>query len=170
MYRTQGRNLLDRLLRVTDDLKKRRNAVVLWGLLFALCSLGANAAAFAAPPMQSALPWLSLGLAILALIAMTRGLWLTFTQSQVYRGKVLNIVLGLVTLALSGLMIFAFVFARKLPSGTEAPQVGQRAPDFTLTDANGQSVSLDSLFAPASGDPQSTAPKAVLLIFYRGYW
>jgi peroxiredoxin len=67
-------------------------------------------------------------------------------------------------------MIFTFFLARKLPGTIAAPQIGQRVPDFTLTDANGQSVSLDSLFTPASGEPQSAAPKAVLLIFYRGYW
>jgi hypothetical protein len=155
---------------VTDELKKRRNAAVLWALLFALCSLGANAAVFATPPMQSALPWLSLTLAILAMATLVRGLWLAFGQAHIYRGKVLNIVLGLVTLALSGMMIFTFFLARKLPGTIAAPQIGQRVPDFTLTDANGQSVSLDSLFTPASGDPQSAAPKAVLLIFYRGYW
>jgi hypothetical protein len=143
---------------------------MLWALLFVLCSLGANAAVFAAPAMQSALPWLSLAFAILAIIALVRGLWLAFTPSQIYRGKVLNIVLGVVTLALSGGMILTFFLARKLPGSTEAPQIGQRVPDFTLTDVNGQSVSLDSLFTPASGDPQSAAPKAVLLIFYRGYW
>ncbi len=155
---------------MTDDLKKRRNVAVLWALLFALCSLGANAAVFANPRMQSALPWLSMAFAILAMITLARGLWLAFTQAQIYRGKVLNIVLGLVTLAVSGVMIFAFVFARKLPNAKEAPQIGQRVPDFTLTDANGQSDSLDSLFTPAAGDPQSAAPKAVLLIFYRGCW
>ena len=155
---------------MTDELKKRRNAAVLWALLFALCSLGANAAVFAAPPMQSALPWLSLAFAIAALIALARGLWLAFSQAQIYRGKVLSVVLGVVTLTFSGAMIFTFFLARKLPGATDAPQIGQRVPDFTLTDAKGQSVSLDSLFAPASGDPQSAAPKAVLLIFYRGYW
>jgi hypothetical protein len=155
---------------VTDELKKRRNAAVLWALLFALCSLGANAAVFATPAMQSALPWLSLTLAILAMATLVRGLWLAFGQAHIYRGKVLNIVLGLVTLALSGMMIFTFFLARKLPGTIAAPQIGQRVPDFTLTDANGQSVSLGSLFTPVSGDPQSAAPKAVLLIFYRGYW
>lgn len=143
---------------------------MLWGLLFALCSIGAHAAVYATPPMQSALPWLSLLFAILAMIMLVRGLWLTFRRAQIYRGKVLNIVLGVITLAVSGLMIFGFFLARKLPSATEAPQIGQHVPDFTLTDANGQSVSLDTLFMPASGDPQSAAPKSVLLIFYRGYW
>jgi len=155
---------------MTDDLKKRRNAAVLWALFFALCSLGANVAVFAAPPMQLALPWLSLAFAIVALITLAWGLWLAFTQAQIYRGKALNIVLGLVTLTLSGSMVFTFFLARKLPGTAGTPQIGQRVPDFTLTDANGQVVSLDSLFAPAPGEPQSAAPKAVLLIFYRGYW
>jgi len=40
-----------------------------------------------------------------------------------------------------------------------SPKVGQQAPDFTLLDQNGKSVSL----AAARGQ------KAVL-VFYRGYW
>ena len=49
-------------------------------------------------------------------------------------------------------------------------QVGQRAPDFTLADSTGRSVSLDDLLAAEPGNLASSGPKAVLLIFYRGYW
>ena len=52
--------------------------------------------------------------------------------------------------------------------------VGQRVPDFTLSDTSGQPVSLDQLLAPAgsasTSQSQAQAPNAVLLIFYRGYW
>jgi peroxiredoxin len=54
-----------------------------------------------------------------------------------------------------------------IPASKDAPQVGQRAPDFTLTDAGGKAVSLNELLTmPINGN----APKGVLLIFYRGYW
>jgi len=41
----------------------------------------------------------------------------------------------------------------------EAPKVGQQAPEFTLVDQNGKSVSLSA----ARG-------QKVVLVFYRGYW
>ena len=44
------------------------------------------------------------------------------------------------------------------------------APDFTLADTSGQAVSMAQLFAPAADDSHVVPPKAVLLIFYRGYW
>jgi hypothetical protein len=66
--------------------------------------------------------------------------------------------------------------------------VGQKVPGFTLADTNGNKVSLDQLLGkgeaatktvslvapPANQSPtaMSTAmpTKAVLLVFYRGYW
>ena len=46
-------------------------------------------------------------------------------------------------------------------------KVGQKAPDFTLTDSNDKPVTLAQLLTePINNQP----PKAVLLIFYRGYW
>jgi hypothetical protein len=60
-----------------------------------------------------------------------------------------------------------FVFGRQLPASAHAPRVGQRAPDFTLTDTNGKSVSLAELIsAPINGK----TPTGVLIVFYRGYW
>jgi len=153
-----------------DATKRRWNADVLWGLLLATGALVAGAALFTRPPMQAALPWLSLMLAVVALAAMARGLWRAMVQSQLFRGKVLSIVLGVITLAAAGLMIFGFFISRSLPGSAEAPQVGQQVPGFSLPDISGQPVSLDNLLAPASGDPPSATPKAVLLIFYRGYW
>ena len=44
---------------------------------------------------------------------------------------------------------------------------GDKAPDFTLTDAGNKSVSLAELLAaPLHG----ATPRGVLLVFYRGYW
>jgi cytochrome oxidase Cu insertion factor (SCO1/SenC/PrrC family) len=100
---------------------------------------------------------------IFLVIGLKRG----FGQPQIYRGKALSIVLAVLTLLPVALTAFAFVTARKLPSSTAAPQVGQKVPDFTLADISGKPVSLDQLLSASSS---SQAPKAVLLIFYRGYW
>lgn len=44
-------------------------------------------------------------------------------------------------------------------SGTETPAIGQKAPDFTLTNHRGEEISLSD----ALGSP-------VVLAFYRGHW
>jgi hypothetical protein len=54
---------------------------------------------------------------------------------------------------------FNFVVAR-VPGGPPAVQVGARAPDFTLADADGRPVSL----------AEFRGKKPVVLVFYRGYW
>lgn len=155
---------------MSEMIDHRRNADPLWALLLAVGALATNVAFFVNLPMQSALPWLSLLIAVVSLVFMTRGLRRAIAQPTVYRGKWLTIALSVVTLALAGLTLFGFFGARALPGSAGAPAVGQKVPDFTLADTSGRPISLDSLFAPAPGDSPSAAPKAILLIFYRGYW
>jgi hypothetical protein len=150
-----------------DATDYRRNFAPWWGLLFALGAIGSNVAFFSSPPWPGALPWLSLFFAALALIFLVTGLRRAFGRPQIYRGRALTVVLSVVALLAIGLNAFAFVTSRKLPSSTAAPQVGQKVPDFTLSDTSGKRLSLDQLLAANPGSP---APKAVLLIFYRGYW
>jgi hypothetical protein len=152
--------------------QRHKNTAPWWGFLFALGAIGCNIAFFVSPPLQGALPLLSLLFAVLALVFLATGLWRAFGQAPIYRGKVLSVVLTVISLFPLGLSMFAFVKARELPSSTAAPQVGQRVPDFTLSDTSGKPVSLNQLLAPAGSTSQSQtqAPKAVLLIFYRGYW
>ena len=125
---------------------------------------------FANLPGNRAVPWLSLLLAVLGLIFLVVGLRRVFAQPRVYRGKIRASMVSLVSLLLACMAIFVSVRARTLPASAGAPQVGQKAPDFTLADTTGQPISLDQLFVAAPGDPGASAPRAVLLIFYRGYW
>jgi len=155
---------------MTPEVTKRWNTAALWALLLAAGALSVNFVFFANPPLQAALPWLGLFLAVASLVMLTTALRRAIVRSQIYRGKVLSIILGVITLAVAGANLFVFFHTRALPRSSAAPQVGQQAPEFTLADTTGQSVSLDSLFAPQPDDRSSPAPKAVLLIFYRGYW
>jgi len=71
---------------------------------------------------------------------------------------------NLVALALSAVLLvlggyFNFVLAR-VPATAIALKIGEPAPDFTLADATGASVSLASF--------RDRMP--VVLVFYRGYW
>jgi len=66
----------------------------------------------------------------------------------------------------------AYEVRKALPPAKNAPQIGQRAPDFSLVDANGQNFSLVQLLASPITDSGGTAraTKGVLVYFYRGYW
>lgn len=153
-----------------DTIERRRNGALWWGFLLALGAMLSNAVFFINLPGKRAIPWLSVVLAVVALIFLARGLQRAFGQPGTYRGKILSSIVALVSLLLVGVTIFAFVQARAIPASAAAPKVGQRAPDFTLADTNGQPVSLAQLFAPAPDDSQAIPPKTVLLVFYRGYW
>lgn len=69
------------------------------------------------------------------------------------------LALGVSTLLLLGGSWFNFVAAR-VPTTPTALRVGEPAPDFTLSDATGRPVSLADY----------RGKKAVVLVFYRGYW
>src|SRR5579863_7437983 len=99
-----------------DTTQDRTNSAPWWGLLFALASVGCNAAFFINAPLQAVVPWLSLLFAAVALMFLFIGLRRAFGQPQVYRGKVLSVVLTVIALLPTALTVFAFVGMRKVPS------------------------------------------------------
>jgi len=113
-------------------------------------------------------PWANLAMFAVAMLFVGWGFRRALAGGRRTLGKIVGVVVGVLSVAILGMFIFAvFVFARQLPPSTGAPHVGQKAPDFTLTDTKGQSVSLAQLLSePVKGQP----PKGVLMIFYRGYW
>jgi hypothetical protein len=155
---------------MADTIESRRNWALWLGFLLALGAMLCNAVFFVNLPGKRAIPWLSVLLAVVALIFLARGLQRAFGRPGSSRGKILSSILALVSLLLVGVTIFAFFHARAIPASAGAPKIGQKAPDFTLADTSGQPISLAQLFAPAPGDSQAIPPKAVLLVFYRGYW
>jgi hypothetical protein len=72
----------------------------------------------------------------------------------------------LALLLLAGNVVL-FRHTRDVPRSAGAPQLGQRVPEFSLPDSSAQPTSLAQLFAASADGSQ---PKAVLLVFYRGYW
>ena len=145
---------------------RRRNGAIWLGLLLTVLGPLSSELEFIGFP-ESPLPWISLVLPIVGVLLVIIGLWRAFRQPQTYRGKIAGSVIAVVCLLLLAGSIKLFSIARQLPESAGAPQVGQRAPDFTLPDSDGHPVSLAQLI---SGSPGSAAPKAVLLVFYRGYW
>jgi hypothetical protein len=173
---------------MAEIITRQRNWAAWFGLLFAVAAVLSNATFFFGPPAPKLIVWLGVTLVIAAVVCAVIGILRAFSQSQVYRGKISSSILGVVSLLICGLVAIAAVTSRALPTAAGAPQVGQKVPDFTLADTSGNKVSLGQLLgkAEASALPHSatagsiasgansniaaTPTKAVLLVFYRGYW
>jgi hypothetical protein len=165
-----------------ETIERKRNWAPWLALLLAVAAVLSNAGFFVSIPGQGALVWVGLALAIAALVYAVMGVVRAFRQPQVYGGKVSSPILGFVSLLLCAFVAFAFFGARALPASAGAPKVGQKAPDFTLVDSSGAKVSLEQMLGKAPGTFQTAytnssttadaarPPKAVLLVFYRGWW
>lgn len=119
-------------------------------------------------PATRDFPWANLVLFLIAVVIVFTGVRRAFASERRRRSKLLATLLATFSgLILAGFIFTFFIAARWLPASLGAPQLGQKAPEFSLTDSNGRQVSLAELLsAPVNG----RAPKGVLLVFYRGYW
>jgi len=120
--------------------------------------------------------WANLVLFALAVALLTIGVRRAFASGRPHptRSKIAGALLTTSSVAILAFFIFSvFIIARQLPASHGAPKVGQKAPDFTLSDTNGAPVSLAGLLESTTangGTPTAKTPRGVLLIFYRGYW
>ena len=143
--------------------EKRSAKWLLWaGLATALAATVSYIPVFVPFPITRDFPWANLLLFAAAGAMLGVGLRRAYARPERYRGRIVGVILGVLSLGLFSLFsVGTFWFARQLPSPEAAPRLGQQAPDFTLTDTQGSPVSLSRL---------RQANRAVLLIFYRGYW
>ena len=147
--------------------QRRRNLAPWVGLVLVLLAILSNSLFFLDIPGKAAISWVGL-LSVVGLALAVLGVARAFGQSQIYRGRISSAILGVVCLVAFGAGIAAFHHARDLPASSKAPRVGDMAPEFSLADTSGTPVQLSQLLSePIQG---SARPKAVLLIFYRGYW
>jgi AhpC/TSA family len=134
----------------------------LWiGFLFALAGF-LSYTFFAQFPITRDFPWVNLFLFCVGAIFLVVGLFRAFGRPQVYRGKIFGPILATLAISMFGLLSYVLFYElRQVPPSTGAPRVGQKAPQFTLSDQDGKEVSLSDLVGRS---------KAVALIFYRGFW
>ncbi|MGH9570425.1 MAG: peroxiredoxin family protein [Candidatus Angelobacter sp.] len=151
-----------------ETAKPRRNSLLWVGGTIIIIAVLSNALFFVNVPDRHLLPWLNLLLFVLPPIVIGAGLKRARVHPEVYRGKMAGWLLMVLSAVLLVFSIFGLYVSHNLPDASGAPKVSQIAPDFTLPDSNGKATSLSGLLsAPlAAGGP----PKAVLLVFYRGYW
>jgi hypothetical protein len=113
-------------------------------------------------PITRDFPWANLTLFAIAGILLVVGLARAFGKPKLHRGKIAGPILAILSLLLFAEFAYPlFYVVRQMPASAGAPRVGEKAPEFTLPDQNGKPVALSDLASSA---------RAVLLIFYRGYW
>lgn len=146
---------------------RRRNLLPLAGLV--VCAIGfiSYPTFFVQFPVTRDLPWANWGLFALGFGLSGVGLARAFRQPGTV-GRIMAVGLGAASVA-----IFAFfivmteIASRDLPRAANAPQVGAKAPEFSLSNAEGRSVTLGELLSPPTAQ---TTGSWLLLIFYRGHW
>ena len=146
------------------DMKRKWNWPIWVGFVIAVGGLFSYEW-FAQFPVARDFPWANLLLFGIGAALLIVGLFRAFGRPQRYRGKIFGSVFSAIAFlffAFFGYEIFYVL--RQVPASSGAPRVGQLAPDFLLLDQNGNPVGLGDLLRRQSG------PKAVAVIFYRGFW
>ena len=149
---------------------KRINWPLWTGFLLTLAAFLTYFFIFVWFPFTRDFPWANLVMFVIAGVLLFMGLRRGFASDRPHptRSKIVSSIVSVLSLAVFAMFVFTiFVVGRGLPPSKDAPQIGQRVPDFSLPDASGKQVSLNELLTtPINGN----APKGVLLVFYRGYW
>ena len=139
-----------------------RNILVWAGFAIVLLALLSYIPLFVPFPVTRDVPWVNFLLFFAGGCLLTLGLKRAFGESTRYRGKISGSILGALSLLMLGVFCYGtFYAAKQIPSSASALSAGQPAPAFTLADAEGKQVVLADLLKNH---------RAVLLIFYRGYW
>ena len=147
---------------------KRINWQIWTGFVLSLLAALSYAFVFARWAITREFPWANLVLFAIALVFLFLGLRRAFKPDKGVVSKIFSSLAAAFGVFLLAVLLFMFfVMGRWLPASTGAPQVGHKAPAFTLTDPNNKPITLAQLLSePLNNQP----PKGVLLIFYRGYW
>jgi len=113
-------------------------------------------------PITRDFPWANLLLFGIGGALLLFGLFRAFGRPQRYRGKIFGSIFTAIALFLFTFFSYEiFYVLRQVPLSSQTPRVGEKAPEFTLLDQNGRSVTLGDLLSGS---------RAVALIFYRGFW
>jgi hypothetical protein len=147
---------------------KRFNWQIWTGFLLSLIAALSYGFVFVRWPVTREFPWANLVLFAIAFVFLFLGLRRAFKPDKRIVSKIFSsLVAAFGVLLLAGLIFMIYVMGSWLPKSAGAPQIGQKAPAFTLNDSNDKPVTLAQLLTATVNNRPA---KGVLLIFYRGYW
>src|SRR5438876_11504423 len=125
---------------------KRLNWQIWAGFVLSLVAGFSYPFVFVRWPITREFPWANLILFAIATVFLFLGLRRAFKPDKRIVSKIFSsLAAAFGLLLLAGLLFTIFVMGSWLPRSVGAPQVGQKAPDFTLTDANNKAVTLAQL-------------------------
>jgi hypothetical protein len=142
-------------------MKRKWNCPLWAGFVVAVGGLFSYAF-FAQFPITRDFPWANLLLFGIGAALLIFGLFRAFGRPQLYRGKIFGSIFTAIGLVLFAFFCYEiFYVLRQVPLSAQAPRVGEKAPEFTLPDQNGNPITLADLLSGS---------RSVVLIFYRGFW
>lgn len=143
-------------------MKPRRNLPIWAGFAIVIAALVSYIPVFTLFPLTRDIPWANYLLFLLGGGLLAVGVRRAFRDPHRYRGKIAGSILAVLSVLLFGLFVGTIVYAGKqIPSAVSALRPGQPAPPFVLQDIAGKPVASSELLK---------GHRAVLLVFYRGYW
>jgi hypothetical protein len=131
------------------------------GFAIVLIALVSYIPFFALFPVTRDIPWANYLLFLIGGLLIAVGVRRAFHDPARYRGRISGSILAVLSaLVLAFFVVSVTYFSRQIPAGT-ALSVGQKAPAFALMDTAGKQVFSADLLKNH---------RALVLIFYRGYW
>jgi hypothetical protein len=143
-------------------LKRHRNIPIWAGFAIVIVALVSYIPIFTLFPVTRDIPWANYLLFLLGGGLLVVGVRRAFRDPEHYRGKISGSILAVLSVLLLGFFVGSILyFAKQIPSAELALRPGQPAPPFVLQDITGKQVASSELLR---------GHRAVVLVFYRGYW
>jgi hypothetical protein len=143
-------------------MKPHSNLFIWVGFLIVVASVASYIPIFAVFASTRDVPWVNYTLFLVGGALLAVGLHRAFRDPEHYRGRVSGSILSALSVLIAGFFVaFVLYGGRQIPASENALRGGQPAPPFTLVDTAGKLTSSSELLKNH---------RALLLIFYRGYW
>ena len=132
------------------------------GFAIVLVALVSYIPLFTLFPATRDVPWANYLLFLIGGALIAVALRRAFRSPERYRGKISSSILAAVSFLLFAFFVASVTYlGKQIPSAATALRVSQKAPPFVLVDATGRQVASAGLLS---------SHRALVLVFYRGYW
>ena len=143
-------------------MKRHWNGTIWAGFAIVIIAVVSYIPIFAIFPVTRDIPWANYLLFLLGGGLLAVGVRRAFRDSERYRSKISGSILAVLSVLLCVFFVGTILyFSKQIPSAQTALRTGQLAPPFILEDIARKQVRSSELLK---------GHRAVVLVFYRGYW